>query len=227
MTIENVLETLEYAVDNDCDGLTAGCVEFMARNIAEIPMADWQDFIFDFPSVFLKLFRRCVFLNYNKIFIQAKKVTAVKAKVKPPKRRIFGIRNGFFQWWKDQPIPTNKPPVKISEPSQPKPPQNFKYLYLDEKLSDVKLKIGTVFLNAHKSVLSARSQVFKAMFEHDTKESRDNQVVITSYDLPIMKELLRYIYCNRVLNVKKYALDLLPAADYVIFLSQKTVKNYI
>jgi speckle-type POZ protein len=105
--------------------------------------------------------------------------------------------------------------VQENQPSQQTPAQNFKHLYLNQKFSDVKLKIGRVFLKAHKSVLSARSEVFKAMFEHDTKESRDNQVVITSFDLPTMKELLRYIYCGRVLNIKKYALDLLPAADYV------------
>lgn len=58
------------------------------------------------------------------------------------------------------------------------------------------------------------------MFEHDTKESRENQVVIMDFDLKTMRELLRYIYCGKVIGLKSSALELLPAADYVSYFVQ-------
>jgi hypothetical protein len=55
------------------------------------------------------------------------------------------------------------------------------------------------------------------MFSHDTLEATNNRVVITDFDFQTMQELLRYIYCEHVLNLnlKEVALDLLQAADKV------------
>jgi hypothetical protein len=46
-------------------------------------------------------------------------------------------------------------------------------------------------------------------------ESTNNRVVINDFDFQTMQELLRYIYCGEVLNLKEVALDLLQAADKV------------
>jgi hypothetical protein len=53
------------------------------------------------------------------------------------------------------------------------------------------------------------------MFSHDMTESSGNRVVINDFDFQTMQELLRYIYCEEVLNLKEVALDLLQAADKV------------
>jgi hypothetical protein len=58
------------------------------------------------------------------------------------------------------------------------------------------------------------------MLSHDTVESTDNRIIIKDFNFKTMQELLRYIYCEEVLNLKEIALDLLQAADkvYVQFL---------
>lgn len=52
------------------------------------------------------------------------------------------------------PVPNTRPKPKSLRSESPQ--QNFGYLYLDEKFSDVKLKIGNHNLNGHKSVLSSK-----------------------------------------------------------------------
>jgi hypothetical protein len=46
-------------------------------------------------------------------------------------------------------------------------------------------------------------------------ETTNNRVVINDFDFQTMQELLRYMYCGEVLNLKEVALDLLQAADKV------------
>ncbi len=53
------------------------------------------------------------------------------------------------------------------------------------------------------------------MFEHGSLESQENRVVIEDFDFETMKELVRFIYCERVENLKDVSLSLLEAADKV------------
>jgi hypothetical protein len=53
------------------------------------------------------------------------------------------------------------------------------------------------------------------MFSHDMTESTSNRVIISDFDFQTIQELLRYIYCGEVLNLKEIALDVLQAADKV------------
>jgi hypothetical protein len=46
-------------------------------------------------------------------------------------------------------------------------------------------------------------------------ESTNNRVIINDFDFQTMQELLRFIYCGEVLNLKEVALELLQAADKV------------
>ncbi len=57
--------------------------------------------------------------------------------------------------------------------------------------------------------------MFAAMFGHDTLEAKTNRVVITDVDYETMQKLLKFIYCEKVSDLKKLALNLLPAADKV------------
>ena len=48
---------------------------------------------------------------------------------------------------------------------------------------------------AHKAILSARSEVFRAMFSHrDTLESQQNEVLITDVDRVTMERFLTFLY---------------------------------
>ncbi|XP_033230657.1 speckle-type POZ protein-like isoform X3 [Belonocnema kinseyi] len=51
---------------------------------------------------------------------------------------------------------------------------------------------------AHKVVLAARSPVFQSMFEHEMKESLENQVEITDFKPEIVEKMLRYIYTDNI-----------------------------
>ena len=65
----------------------------------------------------------------------------------------------------------------------------------------------------HKAILSARSKVFQAMFEHKMLETERSRVEIEDIDNDIMLEILRFIYTDRTQNIEKLADALLPAAD--------------
>ena len=58
------------------------------------------------------------------------------------------------------------------------------------------------------------------MFEHDMEERNNGRVEISDVDNDVMKEMLRFIYTGRTLNLDKMADDLLAAADkvFIIFL---------
>lgn len=91
---------------------------------------------------------------------------------------------------------------------------HFEKLFLDEQLSDVTLNAACGrTLNAHKSILAARSPIFAAMFEHNTVERQMNTVNIDDVEYNVLKEMLRFIYSARVENVENSTSDLLVAAD--------------
>uniref|UniRef100_A0A1I8I867 Speckle-type POZ protein n=3 Tax=Macrostomum lignano TaxID=282301 RepID=A0A1I8I867_9PLAT len=79
--------------------------------------------------------------------------------------------------------------------------------------ADLTLCIGGAELPAHKAVLSARSPVFQAMFQHQMEESRASRVVVEDVDEDTMREVLRYVYSGRAPRLDQMADSLLPAAD--------------
>lgn len=79
--------------------------------------------------------------------------------------------------------------------------------------SDVTLVCGEREFPVHKAILSARSKVFQAMFEHKMLENERSRVEIEDIDGEIMFEILRFIYTGETQNLKKLADALLPAAD--------------
>lgn len=91
---------------------------------------------------------------------------------------------------------------------------HFEKLLLSERFSDVKLvtSCGREIL-AHKNILAARSPAFSAMFEHDMMEKKLNEVQISDVDYDVLKEMLRFIYADRVENVENLAGELIVAAD--------------
>ncbi|CAF0994194.1 unnamed protein product [Adineta steineri] len=79
--------------------------------------------------------------------------------------------------------------------------------------SDVTLVCGQKEFPVHKALLSARSRVFQAMFEHKMLENERSRVEIEDIDGDIMLEILRFIYTGKTHNIDKLADALLPAAD--------------
>ncbi|XP_065203302.1 speckle-type POZ protein B-like [Planococcus citri] len=83
----------------------------------------------------------------------------------------------------------------------------------DEESSDLMINVNGKDYPAHKTILAARSPVFKAMLKHDVAETQQNRIEIKDIDENIFKELLRYIYTGRVENLKDTALELLLVAE--------------
>lgn len=68
-------------------------------------------------------------------------------------------------------------------------------------------------LQAHKAILTARSQVFAAMFQHQMEEHKHNRVTISDIDYEVLKEMLRFINSDKVTNLETMAEGLLVAAN--------------
>ncbi|KAL3222422.1 hypothetical protein MRX96_004887 [Rhipicephalus microplus] len=90
---------------------------------------------------------------------------------------------------------------------------DFGCLFESQKFSDVILSVNSHELYAHKAILAARSPVFKAMFEHEMKEKKQNRVEISDMDHEVLREMLRFIYTDQTPHLDKMAKDLLAAAD--------------
>lgn len=90
---------------------------------------------------------------------------------------------------------------------------DFQSLLENPVYPDVTLVCGEKEFPVHKSILSSRSKVFQAMFEHKMLENERSRVEIEDIDGEIMMEILRFIYTGKAQNLDKYADELLPAAD--------------
>ncbi|XP_036337467.1 protein roadkill-like [Rhagoletis pomonella] len=86
-------------------------------------------------------------------------------------------------------------------------------LFHNEKFSDVTLTVAGREFRTHKAILAARSEVFSAMFEHEMKERKQNNVVIQDIDHEVLKEMLCFIYTGKAPNLEQMAEVLLAAAD--------------
>lgn len=93
--------------------------------------------------------------------------------------------------------------------------KNLSSLLEKGSFSDVTLIIGKREFPAHKAILSGRSPVFARMFTSEFRESTENRVVIEEIDEQAFKQLLNYIYTDRIENLPANASTLLIAAETV------------
>ncbi len=110
---------------------------------------------------------------------------------------------------------------------------NMEALFQDRKFTDVSLVVRGRQFEAHKSILSARSPVFAAMFQHPTREKMSNQIVVQNIEPEVFHEVLRYIYTGRVPRLyhmeEPMASQLFYAADKYLLekLKQECEKHLI
>ncbi|GFT58240.1 speckle-type POZ protein B [Nephila pilipes] len=95
--------------------------------------------------------------------------------------------------------------------------------------ADVVLKCESFSIPAHKSILSARSPVFSAMFKTEMRESRDKSVDIDDMDISVLRIMLMYIYTGNTDGLTmSNAHDLLFAADkYQLIALKKACSEYM
>lgn len=89
--------------------------------------------------------------------------------------------------------------------------ENYASLFQNDQFADLTITVGSETFRAHKAILAARSTVFAAMFQHDMQESQRNKVTIKDIQPKVFKEVLRFIYTDKVKGMM--ACELLEAAD--------------
>ena len=91
-----------------------------------------------------------------------------------------------------------------------------------ENFTDVTIECKTRLFKAHKVILAARSEVFKAMFTHDTQEAQEGKVTITDVEPSVVNSMLKYIYTGTLDRLtEEAAADLIIAADLYQLLDLK------
>ncbi|GBL76120.1 TD and POZ domain-containing protein 1 [Araneus ventricosus] len=92
--------------------------------------------------------------------------------------------------------------------------ENLRSLFKDNILSDIKVKTSSETFQAHKSILSARSPVFKAMFSNNMKEKYNKSVDIEDMDSDTVHKMLQYIYTAEIKDLQfEGAYELYRASD--------------
>lgn len=90
---------------------------------------------------------------------------------------------------------------------------DFEHLFESSQFADVTLTCNSREFQCHKAILTARSPVLAAMFEHEMKERQLNLVQIEDMDPEVMADMLRFIYTGKPRHLESMAADLLAAAD--------------
>lgn len=71
-------------------------------------------------------------------------------------------------------------------------------LYLADDYSDVTLIVDGQRFNAHKVILAARSQYFRALLFGEFKETTQKEIELKGTTVAAFKELLKYIYTGHM-----------------------------
>ncbi|XP_014237888.1 speckle-type POZ protein-like [Trichogramma pretiosum] len=95
------------------------------------------------------------------------------------------------------------------------PKLKFDWVFLDENLSDVKLRTACgKEIPAHRLVLATASPVFRAMFSHSMPGNRTQSVDMMDVSYETAVEMLRHIYTGSVKKCEiSMIIELLAAAD--------------
>ena len=100
----------------------------------------------------------------------------------------------------------------------------FEHLFKEGMpLSDVVIDVDGTKFSAHKIVLAAGSSVFLSMFQSNGFiESETNIIKIDDLEPPVVYEMLRFLYSDRIENANRFARGLLIAADKYLIDPLKT-----
>ncbi|CAL1285614.1 unnamed protein product [Larinioides sclopetarius] len=74
--------------------------------------------------------------------------------------------------------------------------EDMKAIYLNQYLTDVKLKTKTKSFPAHKNVLCARSEVFKSMLTHDLKVKNTDCIQVDDMENDTFEQFLLFLYSD-------------------------------
>jgi len=104
----------------------------------------------------------------------------------------------------------------ITEKLRSHPPPlelNATDLYLSSELSDIVFTCDEEEIPAHRFLLACKSPVFRQMFKHEMKETKEGKIVIEDMSAEVLKEVIRFLYCGKVENMANLSPELYAAAD--------------
>jgi len=102
---------------------------------------------------------------------------------------------------------------KEDEESSSKMITDMERLLESGTLTDVTIKCENRIIECHKAILSARSTVFRAMFQHDMRENKSNEILISDIDFCTVRDMVKFIYSGRLKDLADKSDLLLAAAD--------------
>ena len=81
--------------------------------------------------------------------------------------------------------------------------QDLEKLYSDKDMCYVQIICGGQVFDCHQVILSARSPVFRIMFQADMAEKMTRKVNVTDVEPDVMSELLTFIYTGNTPKLDK------------------------
>ena len=117
---------------------------------------------------------------------------------------MYSIYDSFVARAADQLAP--KPDANLS--------QVLKILLTDKTFCDFTIECGTEKFSCHKAILANRSDVFARLFSsEDWAENKENLLQIKDHDPEVVKQMLEFIYSNKIPDDTQCSLELLLIAD--------------
>ncbi|KAL6030371.1 hypothetical protein STEG23_034376 [Scotinomys teguina] len=86
-------------------------------------------------------------------------------------------------------------------------------LWENSSFTDCCLVVSGQEFQAHKAILAARSPVFRAMFEHDMRESKSNRILMHDLEPQVFKVMMDFIYTGKTSDLDSTADAVLAASD--------------
>ncbi|XP_046665658.1 BTB/POZ domain-containing protein 9 isoform X1 [Homalodisca vitripennis] len=103
--------------------------------------------------------------------------------------------------------------------------EHFGALHLNEDYSDIILKVDDQKFHAHKVILAARSEYFRALLFGGMRESKQSEIELKGTSIDAFKGLLRYIYTGHMSLAplkEEVVLDILGLAHQYGFVDLET-----
>ena len=102
---------------------------------------------------------------------------------------------------------------KLVQSGQDNLQKDLEFAFSQKEFTDVQIQCGDKVYDCHQFMLSARSPVFRAMFQAEMREKKTKKVIVTDLNPDVFQEVLTFIYTGKCPNVDNLARDLLGAAD--------------
>lgn len=99
---------------------------------------------------------------------------------------------------------------------------DFKYLYSQKLFSDITFVVEGQKVTAHKCVLAARCEKFRAMLQHSFKEGQQNEITLDCKLAPF-QAMLEYLYTDSIPVDCDLLFDILALAEEYLLLHLKSI----